>query len=585
MKTTKRDPHGHPSDPTRKKERLLTAAAFSVLALFSVGLYLNSFNTSFHFDDMPNIIENPYIRDVKDVPLFLKGLHLHGRWYRALPTLSFALNYHFHKLRVFGYHLVNVILHVLSGIFVYLIARMLFQIGLRRKELDPEGRPAGRTASFLALLTAAIFVSHPIQVNTVTYIIGRNEGMASLFYLVTFFLFIRMSLSLDPLIKTIYFLGVAIFFAVTVLSKEIGFTLPLILILFDLFFVAGTWESVKRRLKIYGVTCGALLLMIALFLGKRIFTVIFQQSYSWTPWENLLTQSNVIVQYFKLILFPLPGWLNIDHDFSLSRSLLEYPTWASVSVIALILIGAALCIRKSRIMAFSLFWFFIVLIPSSSIIPIWDMMVEYRLYLALFSFAMLVSLAFHFVLQIASRYRPGRWSKVLAAGVCIVLLAFYSVVTIQRNEVFKDEFTLWSDTVRKSPYKMRAHHNLGRAFFLQGQIDRAIQEGEIALRLSASFTRKENVKFVLNLLGGAYFVKGELDRAAHAFNKAIEIDPNFATPYFNVGCVYVKKGVKPKALEYLRKAISLDQDYKRKARTDKDMEPLWGDREFQEIVK
>ena len=132
---------------------------------------------------------------------------------------------------------------------------------------------------------------------------------------------------------------------------------------------------------------------------------------------------------------------------------------------------------------------------------------------------------------------------------------------------------------------MRVHHNLGRAYFERGHIDKAIQEGEIALRLSANLDRNENVKFVLNLLGGAYFVKGETDVALRMFQRAIEVDPNFATSYYNVSCVYATKKERDKALEYLKKAISLDPKYKEKARADRDFRPLKGEEEFEELLR
>ena len=132
---------------------------------------------------------------------------------------------------------------------------------------------------------------------------------------------------------------------------------------------------------------------------------------------------------------------------------------------------------------------------------------------------------------------------------------------------------------------MRVHHNLGRAYFEKGRMDQAIQEGEIALRLTANLDRKENVKFVLNLLGGAYFVKGETDVALLMFQRAVEVDPNFATSYYNLSCILATKKEKDKALEYLKKAISLDPIYKEKARKDKDFDSLRNEREFQQVIK
>jgi tetratricopeptide (TPR) repeat protein len=218
-------------------------------------------------------------------------------------------------------------------------------------------------------------------------------------------------------------------------------------------------------------------------------------------------------------------------------------------------------------------------------VPLWDFMVEYRLYPALFSYGLIIAYGFGYLYQFLTRYCSKEMTLGIVSGVSVLLISFYSALTIERNHIFKDDVTLWSDAVKKSPHKMRVHHNLGRAYFEKGRIDQAIQEGEIALRLSANLNRKENLKFVLNLLGGAYFVKGDTDVAIRMLQRAVEVDPNFATSFYNLSCILAVKKEQDKALEYLKKAISLDQKYKEKARTDKDFINLRTLKEFEEMVK
>jgi tetratricopeptide (TPR) repeat protein len=298
-----------------------------------------------------------------------------------------------------------------------------------------------------------------------------------------------------------------------------------------------------------------------------------------------LTQANVIIQYFKLLFLPLPHWLNVDHDFPLYRSLFEYPTFLSISILLFLIALAAYLIHKKRLISFCIFFFFIVLAPSSSIIPLWDFMVEYRLYLPLLPYGLIVAIGFGYLYQFLIRHFSKKMAFGIVSGVSVLLISSYSALTIERNHIFKDDLTLWTDAAKKSPYKMRVHHNLGKAYFEKGRIDQAIQEGEIALRLIANLDRKENVKFVLNLLGGAYFAKGETEAALRVFERAIEVDPNFATSYYNLSCILATKKEKEKALEYLKKAIFLDQKYKEKAGTDKDFNDLRGEKEFEQMLK
>jgi len=547
-----------------------------LICFFAIGLYLNSLNNSFHFDDTPNIIENPYIRNLKDIPSFLRGISSYTGKFRTLSMFSFAINYHFHKLNVFGYHLVNLMLHILCGILVYFISRDLFTFGSKRMEsLHP-----------LSLLTAAIFVAHPIQVNAVTYIVQRNEVLASLFYLSSLFLFIKASFR-EGWKKFLFLFGTGFSFLCSIFSKETGFTLPISLVALDLLLVCKTKEDIQKRIKIYLPLLLFLAIYILFFLKGGILHLLIKGSegWLWTPWENLLTQANVIIQYFKLLLLPFPHWLNFDHGFQVSKSLFEYPTWISVSVILLLFISASILIKKNRWIPFCIFFFFITLLPSSSLIPLWDIMMEYRLYLPIFSFSFMLTMGLHYFYLLLERHYSKRLGRGVVVGISVLILCFYSVITIGRNEIFKNDITLWSDAAEKSPYKMRVHHNLGRAYLQNGDIDKAIQEGEIALRLMANADKNENITFVLNLLGGAHFVKGETDVALRLFQRAIQVDPNFASSYYNVSCIRAIKKEKDKALEYLKKAIALDKRYKEKARRDEDFNNLRGQKEFEEILK
>ena len=514
--------------------------AILLIGFLSIGLYLNSLNNSFHFDDIDSIIENPHIRNLKDIPSFLKEMSSYvGSKFRILSIFSFAVNYHFHKLNVYGYHLVNLMLHILCGILVYFIARNLFTLGLEK------GGPPDRWSKkidFLSLFTAAIFISHPIQVNSVTNIIQRLEILASLFYLLSIFLFLKGSLE-KGWRKILFFLGTGISYLCAIFSKETGFTILIALILFDFLFVCKTKKKIQKRVLIYFPLFLLLTIYVSFFMKGGILGLFIKGSeeWLWTPWENLLTQTNVMIQYFKLLLLPLPHWLNFDHSFQVSKSLFEYPTWISASVILLLLISATILIRKNRLISFCIFFFFIILAPSSSLIPLWDIMVEYRLYLPIFSYSLILTMGIHYFYQLLARHYSNKIAQGVVAGISILTLCFYSVITIERNKIFKDDLTLWSDVVKKSPYKMRVHHNLGKAYVERGNIDKAIEEGEMALRLMPNFDKDEHIKFVLNLLGVAYSMKGENDMALHLFQRAIQVDPKFAFSYYNASCIHAKK--------------------------------------------
>jgi tetratricopeptide (TPR) repeat protein len=529
-----------------------------LIVLISIALYLNSLNNSFHFDDFSSIVENPYIRNLRDIPLFLKGLEVQTTWFRVLPTLSFAMNYHFHGLNVFGYHLVNLILHIFSGILVYLISRNLFILGFKRTENPSEGttKEGDKRINLLSLLSAMIFIAHPIQVNTVTYIAERNEGLASFFYLLCFFLFLKGSLA-QGWKKFLFFTGAGFSFFCSIFSKEIGFTLPIILILCDLLFICKRKEEIFKRLKIYLPVFVFLTTYISFFLGGGILRLLTKGSEGmrWTPWENLLTQSNVIIQYIKLLLLPLPRWLNVDHDFQISKSLLEYPTWLSAAIILILLISATYLIRKNRLIPISVYSFFIILAPTSSLIPIWDIMVEYRLYLPLFSYALIASIGLYYLHNLFSR----RFSKKVGAsmiwGIAILILTFYSVTTIERNRIFKDEVTLWSDAAKKSPDKIRPKVNLVSAYQNHGLYDQAI-----ATSLEVLEKDPRNYE-IYTKMGISYTLMGEYDKAMEKLITSIQIENNNPNAHNNLGVIYLEKKEFDRAIAEFKQALSYLPDY------------------------
>jgi tetratricopeptide (TPR) repeat protein len=536
----------------RKKIRF-DPVAFAIIVLAAFALYGSALSHPFLFDDLRSIVENPYIRNLRNVPLLLQGIQSYTGPYRALPTITFAVNYHFHQLNVFGYHLVNLILHILCGILVYLISRHLFGLASKTEEASPNGKQEvrNRTDNIFPLLTALIFVIHPIQVNTVTYIIGRNEGMAGFFFLLTFFLFIKGSFQQGRK-KAIFWSGAGFSFLGSVLSKEIGFMLPIVLILFDLIFVCQTREETMKRWKIYFPVFLILTLYGLFFLKGGAWGLLIKGSPGW-QWsslpEHLLTEANVIIQYFKLIFIPLPKWLNIDHDVKISKTLMEYPTWISVSVHLGLLVLAAFCFRKRKLISFSIGWFYLILAPTSSIIPIWDVMVEYRLYLPLFVYGLLLALSIKNLSQFLGGKGSKRFGRSLVWGLVILMLCFYSWATLERNKVLKDDLSLWTDASKKSPDKYRAKLSLVNAYLRHGLYDRAIEESLVLLK------KDPNDYEVYNTMGISHMKKKEYDQAIDSFQKSIRINSKSVFANTNLGELLLEQKKFDQAVETFEKAL------------------------------
>lgn len=357
-----------------KMNKVLSHRHFNLLALGIIAAlilvaYSNTFTASFHFDDNPSIVENPYIKRVTAENL--KKMLLESN--RPVVSLSLMLNYQLGGLNVVGWHIFNILFHVANSFFVYLLVlRTLMLPSLRTKY--------GERATRMALFCALIFAVHPIQTESVTYIISRTELLAAFFYLASFLLFIRGA-------ETGKFSYVAGCFLTSLLamgSKEWAVTLPAMLILYDYLFIAeGRFKDLKLRTPLYiaaALPWGFIAYSLtSVKLQGAGFGITGQNNI--TPWTYQLTSLNVLWTYIRLLFLPINQ--NLDYDYAWSKTLFEFPTFLSlmghVAVVA-----ACLWVYKKKawtIVPFGMAWFYITLSPTQSFVPILDVIFEHRLYL------------------------------------------------------------------------------------------------------------------------------------------------------------------------------------------------------------
>ena len=345
--------------------------AFGVICLLVLVTYSNTFTASFHFDDVPSIVDNHLIRHATEDNLMqiLRGV-------RPVVYLSLMLNYQLGGLNVVGYHIFNVGVHIINSYFVYLL--ILWTLLLPRFEK----RYAGQ-AKRMALFAALLFAVHPIQTESVTYVISRTELLATFFYLLAFLLFIRGARSG----KFSYTLGIFGTALLAMASKEWAVTLPAMLALYDfLFFSDGKLKPVLSRLHIYLLSA----IPIALVLYKMDFTakggtagigfnIISTKGI--TAWTYLLTSLNVLLTYLRLIVLPINQ--NLDYDYPVAQSLLEFPTILSFLGHVAVVVAMVWLYRKKNwlLVPFGVAWFYIGLSPVQSFVPIIDLIFEHRVYM------------------------------------------------------------------------------------------------------------------------------------------------------------------------------------------------------------
>ena len=524
-----------------------------VLVITGGVVYSNTLNGSFHFDDFTNIVNNPAIRDLSPG----------AGWFTFNPRrwvgfLTFALNYHFHGLDVAGYHLVNISIHILNGLLVWYFTGMLLRNSLRRENLSEN------TSNLIAFFTALLFLVHPLMTEAVTYIVQRFVLLSSFFYLMSLILFMQGMQHTNSGTRHLYLGGSLMSGILSFFSKETGFTLPLMWALIWFFFFRGTSPNPVR-----GRQAGYFLAVLLLITGILILIAIYSgdyfqpippregRPYSITPLAYYCTELNVLVTYLRLTVMPVNQ--TFDYDYPVSQGITSITTITSL-LILLLLIGFAIFLcRKHRMASFSILWFFITISPQA-IVPRPNVIFEHRAYLSAMGLILCwVLLLFHLSRQIrsfrssatASRYRWVSSANLVILILCVQAVIF-SCFTWQRNKVWENEYTLWSDCLRKAPGSARSRVNLGVALHQRQEYHSAILHFNEALKIYPEYLQAYNNR------GVSEMALRDFPAAIRDFTQALEYNPRYLEAWANRGLANRKTGRFEQAIGDFTSAIQLD---------------------------
>ncbi|MBP9854058.1 MAG: tetratricopeptide repeat protein [Candidatus Omnitrophica bacterium] len=508
----------------------------SAICLLGICLYANALNSRYQFDDYPVIVNNPLIKSEQLSSLWTSGQHPT----RILPYITFALNYRISGLNPFGYHVVNILIHLINALLVFQLIRLIFQTPVIRKLYKEEA------GIIIAAVCALFFISHPIQTESVTYITQRFTSLATLFYLAAlcFFLKGRLVIHSEKRQGLFLFIMCGLCAVGGMLSKQIALTIPLIILIMEGMFFD---EKSKRAWFFLVIPAVIFLLFIpAMYVfdvggilsirhnsGSHDGDLITSQSYA-------LTQPRVILTYIQLLFFPVQQ--NLLYDFPVSTSLFDGKTVLSLITIAAIVFSAFRFLKINPLYSFGIFWFFITLSVESTIIPIRHVIFEHRLYLPSIGF---------FLSMIAVLFRLFE-RKSMFVAVSIVLVLILSVLTIQRNLVWKDGVAMWKDVVGKSPHQARPYYNLGYEYLKNNDLNPALQNFSKAIDINPNYFDAYNNR------SQVYLEQGKLDKAFYDINQAIKIDEQRAEAYLNRGMIIRQMGQYNLAIKDLNRAIELD---------------------------
>ena len=534
----------HQSAPIKKRGFSLSAGKIILLVslLFAATafiIYSPSLHGDFIFDDIA-IQQTPIIHITSISQL--TDLLFSQEAGRKIGFMSFALNYYFGGLNTFGYHLVNVIIHILNGLALFFLSYTLLM-------LPSPGEQPREYAFMVSLLGSLVWLVHPIQTQAVSYIVQRLTSLSALFFLLSLICYIKGRMSQSRK-KFLLFVLCIVSGLLALGTKQNAAMLPLFIILSELlFFQHYPLKMDSKKLFFLILTVGIFIVIAWTYLGSDVITRLALQyeKRGWTPLERVLTQLRVVMFYLSLLIYPHPSRLNLDHDFSLSHSLFSpFTTFLSLLAIIGVLALAIFFIKKNRFVAYALFWFLGNLVIESSIIPL-ELVFEHRAYLP--SMGLIV-------LAIALCYSlPKKTGQKWVTTFIIPIILLFSYWTYERSSVWADPISLWGDAVQKSPNKARPHDGLGFAYDEKGMLDEAISEYQKALAIKPRYSKAHND------LGVAYTKKGMRNEAILEFKKAIAIEPDYPMAHNNLGAAYTKKGMLDDAITEFKRALAIDSHY------------------------
>jgi protein O-mannosyl-transferase len=531
--------------------------AIILIPCLGIVVYANTFLCSFHYDDLFFIVNNSFITHIQN-PLNI---------WKIFPTrfvtfFTFALNYHCHQFNVFGYHLFNLAVHLCSAILVWWLTLLTFSTpafeenSAKSKQLGLlKGQKMTRHADVIALLAGLVFVSHPVQTEAVTYIWQRVTSMAALFYLASLSLYVKSRLVPDTgraLSRGMFYYICSLMIAIMAMfTKEMTVTLPFMILFYEISFLKTKGNFNGGHIIPFFLTLWIIPLTIVLaILPTR--SVSFWEVRSVIHGLNgissvhyFLTQLRVMVTYIRLVFLPLHQ--NLDYDYPVSKTIFEIPVLASLSFLILVLFWAKRIFSKYRLISFSIFWFFLTLLPESSFLPFKDVIVEHRLYLPMAGYSIFLVSSMYYL-----------WGKRSLKTMVIVLVGIitcYSVLTYQRNRVWKDDITLWNDTVGKSPHKARAYANRGVGYDRQGEYAKAMVDFNKAIDIDPQLAEAYISRSSL------YAQQGKIAQALSDYDTIIKLMPDDGKTYYSRSVIYAQQGHWTRAIEDLNKAIELNPNY------------------------
>lgn len=517
-----------------------------LIGVIAVALYANTLKNGFVYDDEFTITTNTFIKDLANLPkLFDKVdyfLYSGEETYRPVVTFSYFMDYALYGLKPLGYHLTNVLLHAANSILLYIFLVLL----LEPPVVYRASTALSRFFSNAPLLTSIMFVTHPALTEAVNSVSYREDLLTFFFYVgaLNIYLFLRSYITAFGkfLFYLLYVLSFVLYF-LALFSKEMAVTFPLAVYCYEWIYVNKeknqTASNLFSRMRIGYIV----ITFVYLYLRFHYFqNPIEWERPEWRMTERIFTIPWLLTNNLKLTLFPFS--LSADYVIFPVSSIFSYsfivPFFIVFSAVTTVLT------KGNRNLFFGILFFIMSLLPVFNIFPIAHPLAERYLYLPIIGATIIVWVVIN---------NCTSSSKIGLSFLYIFVYCFFilnnSVVVINRNGIWNNNYLLWTDAIKKFPDSNTAHFNLGFAYDNQGQLEKAIQEYQIALRLSPYDVEAHNN------LANVYIRQRRFEEAIQEYLAALKLKPNYPDAHFNLGVAYGMKGLTDKARDEFEITLKL----------------------------
>jgi len=524
-----------------------------LLFVISFLVYFNSLKNEFTFDDITIVKNNLLIRDLKNIPEIFStgywwgGLYKNDGLYRPLVILSYAINYSIHQLNPLGYHLVNVLIHCLNSVLVFLLIRKI------------------SNNISLSILSTTFFSIHPIHTECVDGIVGRAELLSALFILFSFIMYLKIREHLFGK-KYFFYLMSLLFFALALLCKENAITLLLIITIYDFCFTDNF--NIKKIFfgenKIVIFYFGYLLITVIYLLMKII---LFKSIFITTkiPFidnpliDQPMIQAKMTALYLILKGIPLQIFpLNLSADYSYNQisvinSFSDYRVYITILFIFILIFLLSYSLKKrERLLTFSiLFSLSTIIVTSNLFLNIGTIFGERLLYLPSVGYCLFLAILLNKLILFLLNRERGKNLLPLINILCVIIIASYSLRTIVRNFDWKNNLTIFLKTTKTSPNSAKIYMNLGIEYLALNDFEKALYYEDKALAIFPKYGD------ALNTIGAIYFKKREFDKAQSYFEETIKLNKDFFAAHSNLGLVLKQKGQYTNAIKEFKISLEL----------------------------